>query len=61
MSVFAPQRRGVFEAVAGDLRAVPMAFAGAAPLVAGCRVVLIAADALAETLAHLARRRFAHE
>jgi hypothetical protein len=61
VSVFAPQELGVLGAGAGDLRAVPMMFAGAALLVAGSRVVVLAADALVRTLARRARRSFARQ
>lgn len=55
-SVFAPQGIGVFEAVAAIFLKGALGFAGAAVLVAGFRLVLLAADLLAWLVLFAARR-----
>lgn len=55
-SVFAPQGIGVFEAVAAIFLKGAQGFAGAAVLIAGFRVVLLAADLLAWLTLFVVRR-----
>jgi len=56
IAVFSPQGIGVFEIVAGSLLSLPLALGGAAALLAGFRMVILAADLLAWAGASLYRR-----
>lgn len=56
VSIFAPQGIGVFESVAGALLKGTLGFGGVAVLVAGFRVAILVADALAYTTLQALRR-----
>lgn len=56
MSVVTPQRRGVLRMFAGAALAMAAAFAGAAELIAHCRLVVLANAVPVWLLAHFAHR-----
>ena len=57
LAVFAPQGVGVFEVVASELMPSPIGFMGLAALLAGFRVVVLAADLTTWAIYHLIRKR----
>lgn len=57
VSIFAPQGIGVFEFVASELMGGPIGFMGLAALIAGFRVVVLAADVVVWLIYQAMRRR----
>ena len=53
VAIFAPQGIGVFEVVAGKLLNAPLSLGGMAALMAGFRLVILAADAVVWVLSRL--------